>query len=144
MILRIVLILAAISLTLTLILYIALIDLSYVEIYIDDSIIYRFIVPCGSEVSISFNNSYTGSSVAITLEICREFRGAGMITDDAGYEYYSQGILDVNMSLKTYKSKEIIFCTSQRLEIKILGNKLLINNSCARIKSRDLTTLSTP
>ncbi len=140
MILRMRLVLATLSPTLALILYIALRSLSYVEIYIDDSIIYRSIAPCGSRISISFNNSYTGSPVTITLEICRELRGAGMITDNAGYEYYSQGILDVNMSLKTYKSKEIIFCTSQRLEIKILDNKLLINNSCARIESRDLIT----
>lgn len=132
------LILAALSLTLALILYIALINLSYVEIYMDDSIIYRTILPCGTKISISFNNSYTGSPVTITLEICRELRGAEMITDDAGYEYYSQGIQDINMSLKTYKSREIIFCTSQMLEIKILGNNLLINNSCARIKSRSL------
>lgn len=140
MIPRMGLILAALSLTLALILYTVLINPSYVEIYIDDSIIYRFILPCGTKISISFNNSYTGSPVTITLEICREFRGGEMITDDAGYEYYSQGILDVNMSLKTYRSKEVIFCTSQGLEIKILGNKLLINNSCVRIKSRGLIT----
>jgi len=70
----------------------------------------------GSEVSIEFNNSVTGSPVRLVFSYCSGLiRGRAMYTDDAGADYCSMGVLDVNRSVSSYASGYLAFCTSQDL-----------------------------
>jgi len=94
----------------------------------------KFTVMCGSRVSISFNNSVTGSPVTLVFEVCSEgFKGVGIVTDSAALEYYSSGVIDVNSSIKSFKSKTLEFCTTERVKISIGDVEVDFSNTCLSI-----------
>jgi len=94
----------------------------------------KFTVMCGSRVSISFNNSVTGSPVTLVFEVCSEgFKGVGIVTDSAALEYYSSGVIDVNSSIKSFKSKTLEFCTTGRVKISIGDVEVDFSNTCLSI-----------
>jgi len=94
----------------------------------------KFTVTCGSRVSISFNNSVTGSPVTLVFEVCSEgFKGVGIVTDSAALEYYSSGVIDVNSSIKSFESKTIEFCTTERVKISIGDVEVYFSNTCLSI-----------
>ena len=94
----------------------------------------KFTVTCGSRVSISFNNSVTGSPVTLVFEVCSEgFKGVGIVTDSAALEYYSSGVIDVNSSIKSFKSKTIEFCTTGRVKVSIGDVEVDFSNTCLSI-----------
>jgi len=94
----------------------------------------KFTVTCGSRVSISFNNSVTGSPVTLVFEVCsEEFKGVGIVTDSAALEYYSSGVIDVNSSIKSFKSKTLELCTTGKVKISIGDVEVDFSNTCLSI-----------
>lgn len=94
-----------------------------------------FVIPCGSPVALRFNNSATGSPVEIVFRACGgSLEGVEMITDSAGAEYYSQGLLDVNESVRGFRG-EIAFCTGVGARLSIGGSARPVDpGSCVVIQ----------
>ncbi|MDT7888894.1 MAG: hypothetical protein RQ885_07960 [Desulfurococcales archaeon] len=122
----------AIALILSPIFFIPLSSLVYSLVFlVEDSRAMVIMIPCGSRISILFNNSVTGSPVDIVYRYCDGYiTGISMHTDQAGYEYYSSGLIDVNRSLLSYRSGHIIFCSAQPALINIAERSIGLKNGC--------------
>jgi len=91
--------------------------------------VYALTLACGSEISIGFNNSVTGSHVRLVFSYCGgRILGRAMYTDEAGADYYSSGVLDVNESVSSYASGYVAFCSSQDLYVSVGGIYVALDN----------------
>jgi len=95
----------------------------------------RVTVTCGSKLTILFNNSVTGAPVMLVFEVCRDgFQGVGMVTDEATVEYYTSGLIDINGSIRAFKSKVLEHCSSQEVRLLIGGSEIPLQGGCVTLR----------
>ena len=117
------------------------------EIYVNKDLdTYTIMIKGSNDVIIilEFNNSVTREKVRLVFEKHGEYiYGKYFYTDEKTIEYYSSGFIkDLNVSIESYKDKNIIMCTESGLYIKIY-NKIIylpilqwyIKNGCIMIFS---------
>jgi hypothetical protein len=115
------------------------------EIYVNKDLdTYTIMIKGSNDVIIilEFNNSVTREIVRLVFEKHGEYiYGKYFYTDEKTIEYYSSGFIkDLNVSIESYKDKNIIMCTESGLYIKIY-NKIIclpilqwyIKNGCVMI-----------
>ncbi len=113
--------------------YTLLSKITIVEIQSDGEI-GRIIVTCGSKLLILFNNSVTGSPVILIFEVCGDsFQGVGVVTDEATMEYYTAGVIDMNSSIRTFRSNTLKYCSSQEIRILARGREFSFRNVCVTL-----------
>lgn len=94
------------------------------EIYVNKDLdTYTIMIKGSNDVIIIlvFNNSVTREKVRLVFEKHGEYiYGKYFYTDEKTIEYYSSGFIkDLNVSIESYKDKNIIMCTESGLYIKI-------------------------
>ncbi len=95
----------------------------------------RITIICGTKLIISFNNSVTGSPVILVFEVYKDgFQGVSIVTDDATIEYYTAGVIDINSSIKAFKSKVLGYCSSQKVRVLIGEREFLFKDICVTFK----------
>lgn len=96
---------------------------------------YEFTLTYGSKIKLVFNNSVTGSLVMLVFEVDVDgFKGVSVITDEATVEYYSGGVVDVNNSMRMFKSSTLSFCTSDKVVVEIGGYTLMFVDRCLHVR----------
>jgi len=101
--------------------YALLSKLAVVEIRSGDEV-ERITITCGSKLVVSFNNSVTGSPVSFLFNVCGDgFQGVGVVADEITVEYYTAGLIDINGSIKAFKSQVLEYCSSQEVRVLLGG-----------------------
>jgi hypothetical protein len=131
---KILILLVVVALLLALSAYTLLSKVAVVEIQ-SEMWVERVTVTCGSKLTIMFNNSVTGSPVMLVFEVCGDgFQGVGVVTDEATVEYYTSGLIDINSSIRTFKSKVLEYCSSQEVRLVVEGVEISLQGVCVTLK----------
>jgi len=132
---------ALIAILATLPIYALLSKLAVVEIRSGDEV-ERITITCGSKLVVSFNNSVTGSPVSFLFDICGDgFQGVGVVADEITVEYYTAGLIDINGSIKAFKSQVLEYCSSQEVRVLVGGRELSFKGVCVVLRVRPYVDL---
>ena len=113
-----------------------------VEIEVEGEIT-KVTVVCGTRLIVSFNNSVTGSPVSLIFEVCRDgFQGVSVLTDEPTLEYYTAGLTEMNDSIRSFKSRELRYCSSQEVRVLIGGGELSFRGACLVIRAKPYISFS--
>jgi len=97
----------------------------------------------GTKLILSFNNSVTGSPVSLVFEVYRDgFQGVSVLTDEPTLEYYTAGLTDMNDSIRSFKSRELRYCSSQEVRVLIGGDELSFKGACLVIRAKPYISFS--
>jgi len=113
-----------------------------VEIEVEGEIT-KVTVVCGTRLIVSFNNSVTGSPVSLVFEVYGDgFQGVSVLTDEPTLEYYTAGLTDMRDSIRSFKSRELRYCSSQEVRVLIGGGELSFKGACLVIRAKPYISLS--
>jgi hypothetical protein len=98
---------------------------------------------CGTRLIVSFNNSVTGSPVSLVFEVYRDgFQGVSVLTDEPTLEYYTAGLTDMNDSIRSFKSRELRYCSSQEVRVLIGEDELSFKGACLVFRAKPYISFS--
>jgi hypothetical protein len=113
-----------------------------VEIEVEGEIT-KVTVVCGTRLIVSFNNSVTGSPVSLVFEVYGDgFQGVSVLTDEPTLEYYTAGLTDMRDSIRSFKSRELRYCSSQEVRVLIGGGELSFRGACLVFRAKPYISLS--
>ncbi len=113
-----------------------------VEIEVEGEIT-KVTVVCGTRLIVSFNNSVTGSPVLLVFEVYGDgFQGVSVLTDEPTLEYYTAGLTDMRDSIRSFKSRELRYCSSQEVRVLIGGDELSFRGACLVFRAKPYISLS--
>jgi hypothetical protein len=113
-----------------------------IEIEVEGEIT-KVTVVCGTRLIISFNNSVTGSPVSLVFEVYGDgFQGVSVLTDEPTLEYYTAGLTEMNDSIRSFKSRELRYCSSQEVRVLIGGDELSFRGACLVIRAKPYISFS--
>jgi hypothetical protein len=113
-----------------------------IEIEVEGEIT-KVTVVCGTRLIVSFNNSVTGSPVSLVFEVYGDgFQGVSVLTDEPTLEYYTAGLMDMNDSIRSFKSRELRYCSSQEVRVLIGGDELSFKGACLVIRAKPYISFS--
>jgi hypothetical protein len=97
----------------------------------------------GTRLIVSFNNSVTGSPVSLVFEVYGDgFQGVSVLTDEPTLEYYTAGLTEMNDSIRSFKSRELRYCSSQEVRVLIGGDELSFKGACLVIRAKPYISFS--
>jgi hypothetical protein len=97
----------------------------------------------GTRLILSFNNSVTGSPVSLVFEVYGDgFQGVSVLTDEPTLEYYTAGLTEMNDSIRSFKSRELRYCSSQEVRVLIGGDELSFKGACLVIRAKPYISFS--
>jgi hypothetical protein len=113
-----------------------------IEIEVEGEIT-KVTVVCGTRLIVSFNNSVTGSPVSLVFEVYGDgFQGVSVLTDEPTLEYYTAGLTEMNDSIRSFKSRELRYCSSQEVRVLIGGDELSFKGACLVIRAKPYISFS--
>jgi hypothetical protein len=65
-----------------------------------------------------------------------------VLTDEPTLEYYTAGLTEMNDSIRSFKSRELRYCSSQEVRVLIGGDELSFKGACLVIRAKPYISFS--